>query len=132
MSPRSFFSPVAVLAALLHLYIGLRLLLPFGPVTQALGAAVLVACLAFLPKGWRSREDGGRWAVLLPWITMGFFSWLLVLTLLRDASLLATALALSPAWHAEWSRLSAAGVMVLTPAITAIGFVMARRVARVV
>jgi predicted MPP superfamily phosphohydrolase len=132
MSPRSFFSPVAVIAALLHLYIGLRLLWSFEAAVQAAGAAVLFACFVFLPKGWRSREDGGRWAVLLPWITMGFFSWLLVLTLLRDATLVVSALAFSAPWHAEWTRLSAIGVMALTPAITAIGFVMARRVARVV
>jgi predicted MPP superfamily phosphohydrolase len=132
MPLRAYLSPVVAMLAFLHVYIGMRLLEPFALPVQALGAAVLALCFAFLPKGWRSREDGTRWQVLLPWITMGFFSWLLVLTLLRDASLLLSALALPGAWHSAWIGLSAAGVMALTPAITFVGFVMARRVARVV
>ena len=115
---------VTVLLALLHGYIGVRLLLPFGLLSQLAGAAALALCFWLMPKGWRSRERGGAWAVLAPWIAMGFFSWLLVLTLLRDATLL---------FHAtpEWARLSAIGVMALVPAITLVGFFMARRVAPV-
>jgi hypothetical protein len=63
---------------------------------------------------------------------VGFFSWLLVLTLIRDWSLVVSALSLSPQGHESWIRISAIGVMALTPTITLIGFVMARRVARVV
>src|SRR5258707_1700447 len=63
---------------------------------------------------------------------MGFFSWLLVLTLARDASLAVAALVFSPAAHDAWTRASAIAVMVLTPAITLIGFVMARGTASVV
>jgi predicted MPP superfamily phosphohydrolase len=70
--------------------------------------------------------------VLLPWLAAGFFSWLLVLTVVRDLSLLASALALSPQAHESWIRVSALGVMALTPAITLVGFFMARRVAPVV
>jgi predicted MPP superfamily phosphohydrolase len=69
---------------------------------------------------------------MLPWLTVGFFAWLLVLTGVRDASLIASALALSPQDHASWIRISAIGVMALTPAITLVGFFMARRVAPVV
>ena len=122
--------PVLLLSAL-HAYVGLRLLSPFGPAVQLGGVAVLAACLWLLPKGWQVRRVLRPWAVLLPWLAMGFFSWLLVLTLARDATLLATGLALTPALHDAWLRASAIAVMALVPAITLIGFVMARRVAPV-
>ncbi len=118
--------------ALLHVYIGVRLLLPFGAVTQGVGALFLASCFWLLPKGFRIRDDRGAWAVMLPWLTMGFFSWLLVLTILRDASVIASALALSPQAHESWIRISAIVVMALTPAITLAGFFMARRTAPVV
>ncbi len=124
--------PVVLLLALLHVYIGLRLLLPFDAVTQVVGALLLALCFALLPKGFRIRDDRGAWAVMLPWLTMGFFSWLLVLTILRDASLIGSALALSAQAHESWIRISAIAVMALTPAITLIGFFMARRTAPVV
>jgi len=116
---------VAVLLGLLHAYIGVRLLLPFELPAQAAGAAVLAYCFWLMPKGWHSREDGGAWAVMAPWVAMGFFSWLFVLTLARDLTLVFHA---SP----EWIRLSAIGVMGLVPAITLVGFFMARRVAPVI
>ncbi len=124
--------PVVLLLALLHVYIGVRLLLPFGAVTQLAGGALLAVCFWLLPKGFRIRDDRGPWAVMLPWLTMGFFSWLLVLTLARDVSLVASALALSREAHESWIRISAIGVMALTPVITLVGFFMARRVAPVV
>ncbi len=124
--------PVVLLLALLHVYIGVRLLLPFGAVTQLVGGVWLAVCFWLLPKGFRIRDDRGPWAVMLPWLTMGFFSWLLVLTAARDVSLIASALALSQEAHESWVRISAIGVMALTPAITLIGFFMARRVAPVV
>jgi predicted MPP superfamily phosphohydrolase len=124
--------PVLILLGLLHAYIGLRLLAPFGPALQAAGAAVLTVTFLLMPKGFRSREHGGAWAVLAPWVAMGFFSWLLVLTVLRDASILVSWPFLSPAAHAAWTVLSAAGVIFVTPAITLIGFFLARRVAPVV
>ncbi|MEO5677457.1 MAG: hypothetical protein ABIQ84_07905, partial [Usitatibacter sp.] len=95
-------NPVFVLLALLHAYIGLRLLAPLGIAAQAAGAAVLAASLAFLPKGWHVREGGSPWSILVPWLTMGFFSWLLVLTLARDLTLLVSTVALSPEAHALW------------------------------
>ncbi|MGZ5038021.1 MAG: metallophosphoesterase [Usitatibacter sp.] len=124
--------PFVLVLLLLHAYIGLRLLAPFGAAAQLAGAAALVACLWLLPKGFRMREALGPFATLIPWIAMGFFSWLLVLTLAREASLAVAAMALAPGTAQEWSRISALGVMALTPAITVIGFVMARRVAAVV
>src|SRR2546422_10665694 len=89
--PVKFPRPVVLLLALLHVYIGVRLLLPFGAVTQVVGGSFLAVCFWLLPKGFRIRDDRGPWAVMLPWVTMGFFSWLLVLTILRDLSLIASA-----------------------------------------
>lgn len=123
---------IPVILALLHAYIGVRLLAPFGVPVQALGALVLVACFALLPKGFRLPRGLGPRRLLVRWLTMGFFSWLLVLTLARDASLIAAGLAFAAPVHETWLRISALGVMLATLAITAIGFFMARRVAPVV
>lgn len=132
MKFRPFPSPVVVLLALLHVYVGVRLLAPFGAVTQLAGWTVLAGCFWLFPKGFWIREDRAPWAMLLPWLAAGFFSWLLVLTLARELSLLASALVLSAQAHQSWIRVSATGVMALTPAITLAGFYMARRVAPVV
>ena len=132
MRLRLFKSRMFVTLAVLHAYIGVRLLSPFNAVTQILGAALLVTCLWLLPNSFRFRKDRGLWAVLLPSLAMGFFSWLLVLTLGRDLSFVVSVLALSPQDQQSWIRISAIGVMALTPAITAVGFFMARRVAAVV
>jgi predicted MPP superfamily phosphohydrolase len=70
--------------------------------------------------------------VWLPYLTLGFFSWLLVLTLARDVSLAISALLLSPQGQGAWIRSSAIVVIVLAPAITLVGFFMARRVAPVI
>jgi predicted MPP superfamily phosphohydrolase len=128
----NFPHPVVLLLALLHVYIGVRLLLPFDAVTQVVGAVFLALCFWLLPKGFRIRDDRGAWAVMLPWLTMGFFSYLLVLTVFRDVSLIASALALSPQVHESWIRISAIGVMTLTPAFTLVGYFMARRTPPVV
>ena len=132
MRLRLFRSPMFVMLVLLHAYIGIRLLVPFGAVTQVAGVGLLAGCLWLLPQGFRIRKDRGPWAVLLPSLAVGFFSWLLVLTLFRDVSLVVSALALSPQGYEAWTRMSAIGVMALTPAITQVGFFMARRVAPVV
>ena len=117
---------------LLHLYIGMRLLAPFGLAAQLAGAAFLFGLLWLLPKGFRTRKRKGEWAVLLPWLAMGFFSWLLVLTVARDLTVAMLAFVLSPEAQDAWIRLSALGILALTPAITVVGFFMARRVAPVV
>ncbi|HVQ62330.1 MAG TPA: metallophosphoesterase [Burkholderiales bacterium] len=131
MKFRPFPIPVVLLLALLHVYVGVRLLAPFGAVAQLAGMAVVAVCFWLFPKGFWIRDDRGPWAVLLPWLVAGFFSWLLVLTVARDVSLLGSALALTPQAYDSWSRVSALGVMALTPAITLIGFFMARRAAPV-
>ena len=124
-------NPFFLLLALLHAYIGVRLLAPFEPEGRVLGAAGLAALLHFLPKGWSVRAGRG-WPVMLPWLALGFFSWLLILTLLRDVGLLASALFVADASWRAWVTWSAAGVLVLTPLITLVGYFMARRVAPVV
>ncbi len=131
MRPRTL-NPIFLMLALLHAYIGLRLLAPFGIAGEAVGAAALAGLLALLPKGFRARKAKSVWAAIVPWLAMGFFSWLLVLTLARDAGLALVAMALAQPRLDAWARISALAVMAATPLITAVGFFMARRVAPVV
>jgi len=124
--------PVAIVLGLLYAYVGLRLLAPFDLPVQAAGAGLLALCLWAMPKGFHARENRRAWVNLVPWIAMGFFSWLLVLTLARDVTLVTLALTLPAADASAWARASAIAVMALAPAITVVGFFMARRVAPVV
>jgi predicted MPP superfamily phosphohydrolase len=132
------FSTITVftILGLLHAYIGMRVLpdLPVAPAIRVLGALWLVASFVLVPAGLLSRSikrqplsDRVAWAGLF---AMGMFSSLLVLTLLRDVVLSIAALlgAHTPAL-ASWS---AAAVPLLTALVTLIGFVNARRVAKVV
>src|SRR5258708_3315415 len=123
---------ITLILAALHAYVGVRLLAPFDGVTRTIGIGVLIACFWLLPKGWRARKGRSPASVMLPWITMGFFSWLLVLTVVRDLSVAIGAVLLPPETVDAWIPISAAAVMALVPAITAIGYFMARRVAAVV
>jgi predicted MPP superfamily phosphohydrolase len=108
--------------AVLHLYIAVRLLPALSLPFQVVGAAMLVTSLWLVPKGWWVPNEGPR-LVMARWISMGFFSWLFVLTVLRDIALF---------FLRGWAEESALAILVATPLITAIGFLMARRVARVV
>jgi predicted MPP superfamily phosphohydrolase len=120
------------LSALLHLYVGWRIApdLP-NAVAGAAFALVLVASAVLIPLGFfgrrsRNREIADRttWAGML---ALGLFSTLLVLTLLRDLVLLA-------AWPLHLEALpgwSAIAVVAAGLAIVVIGFVNARRTARV-
>jgi predicted MPP superfamily phosphohydrolase len=111
-----------ILIVLLHLYIAARLLPPLEPWLQAVGAAMVIASLWLIPKGWWVPKASPR-KVMARWIAMGFFSWLFVLTVIRDVVL--------AVFHG-WAVDSALAVLIATPLITAVGFLMARRVARVV
>lgn len=128
----------ALLLALLHLYIGLRLVpvMPGGPAVQALGVLVLIGSFVAMTVGFLSRSRRhARWAQLVAWvafITMGFFSSLFVLTLLRDIVLALTAWAWSAPTAEAVETWSAAAVGGLSVLVTLIGFVNARRRARVV
>ena len=124
-------NPVLLLSAALLAYIGLRLLAPFGAAAQATGALVLAVFLVLLPRSWWIREGRSLWRVLVPWLAIGIFSWLIVLTLARDLVLLGAAAALDPVPYQALVRASALTVMGLVPAITIVGYFMARRVAAV-
>ena len=132
MFSRWRFAPFPLLLLALHAYIGYRLLAPMPPMVQACGTLVLVACFVFVPKGWVVRETGIAWKDLVPWTAMGFFSWLLVLTLLRDVALVIGWMLLAPDALARAARDSAIAVIAGAPLITAAGFHLARRVAPVV
>ena len=119
------------LLAPLHAYIGWRLLpaLVVGAEGWAIGILLLLSSVLLIPVGMLSRFliARRRLADRLSWagaLAMGFFSSLLVLTLLRDLLLL---LYSPPAFVV----VSAALVPVLTLLVSLIGFVNARRVPRV-
>ena len=134
--PRRMIFTVLGLLALLHLYIGLRLLPDSGVnlYGMATGAALLAASTLLMPAGllasrlkrWR-HADQLAWAGLL---AMGFFSSLLLLTVARDLvlGLLRLFGGASPVM-VHWSAI---GVPALALAVTLVGLVNARRLARVV
>jgi len=116
----------------LYVYIGVRLLEPVPLAIQVVGGAMLLACFVLMPKGWQARETGHPAKDLLPWIAMGSFSWLFVLTLLRDVGLALAALALDPATLGHAITNSALAVLAAAPLVTIAGFHLARRVAPIV
>ena len=136
MPPRRVIVIVLSLLALLHFYIGVRLLpaMDLHPAGVATGVLLLALSTVLLPAGllssrfkrWRG-ADQLAWAGLL---AMGFFSSLLVLTFVRDLALLAlTAFnAVSP----TMLRGSAFAVPLAALVVTLVGFFNARRVAGVV
>jgi len=111
----------------LFLYIGVRLLAPLPLPAQVAGAAALLACWVVMPKGF---GRGSRFGAMLPWVTAGLFSSLLVLTASRDVLLIPVAI-----WaddYRAWVRMSAVFVLGLAPLVTALSFFLARRTAPVV
>ncbi|MFC5521921.1 metallophosphoesterase [Polaromonas jejuensis] len=136
------FLPLAIVAALLHAYIGTRVLpgLAGFPTVQLWMAGGLVLSALLMPLGLMAHRvaksslaDGLSWIGLL---LMGLFSSLLVLTLLRDAALLGLWLVdgLAPGWLplASLRAASAQAVPVLGLLATLLGFLNARRTAAVV
>jgi predicted MPP superfamily phosphohydrolase len=136
MRARRNISTILVLLALLHFYIGIRLMpdmaLSLGGI--ALGVLLLALLAVLVPLGLLAPTlRRRRWTDQIAWaglIGMGFFSSLLVLTLLRDIVLLF--LALIGAAGPAFTHASAVAVPLAALAVTLIGFVNARRVARVV
>lgn len=129
-------------SALLHVYVGARLVpeLEAFSVGQLFLLGVLVVSALMTPLGLMARRvarpalaDVLSWAGLL---FMGLFSSLLVLTLLRDASLglLALMTLLWPGWLplAQIHLASAQAVPLLGGLVTLLGFLNARRTAAVV
>lgn len=123
---------VIFLLVMLHTYIGWRLLpsLASGAMGWTIGVALLAASTWLIPMGMLARffvrreylADRITWAGSL---TMGLFSSLLVLTLLRDVALLMNG-------SAGFVFISALLVPILALLMTLIGFVNARRLPRVV
>jgi predicted MPP superfamily phosphohydrolase len=132
---RSSLSLLAILA-LLHLYIGLRLLpaMHIGIAGMALGALLLALSAALVRIGLVAPSlRRSRWSEQLSWaglLAMGLFSSLFVLTVVRDLALLV--LALAGAGGPAATHDSALAVPLVALLVTGIGFVNARRVARVV
>lgn len=123
-SRRRLFRPIWIILALLA-YVGCRLLSPLalGPAATATVAALLLAAAVLVPRSIR-RSD------LLAWIgltAMGFFSTLLVTTLLRDVFLLGARLSMTGSRYQTLLEPTALCAIMLTVAVTAVGFVIARR-----
>ncbi|MDY0977136.1 metallophosphoesterase [Massilia sp. CFBP9012] len=136
MRPSRSFVVVLSLLVLLLVYIGMRLLPDLGLGLAGTAAGVLLLGLlgALVPVGLMSSSlRRRRWSDLLAWLgllSMGLFSSLLVTTLLRDVVLLVLLPfgALTPAV----GYASALAVPLVALAVTVVGYVNARRVARVV
>ncbi|MES2887585.1 MAG: metallophosphoesterase [Pseudomonadota bacterium] len=132
--------PIVFITALLHLYIGLRLvpaLSPWGPAGAMLAVALVVSAgampLPFLrmSRGKASLADGWHWLGLL---AMGWFSSLFILTVVRDLVLLmgwGVAMAGGATSSQPWGAWSALGVAMGATVASLVGLVGARRTARV-
>ncbi|MFC5458804.1 metallophosphoesterase [Massilia niabensis] len=141
MSARRNLVVVFSLHFLLHVYIAVRLMPDIGtgrPGLLVLTALLLLATLLLAPVGLMSSSlRRRRWSEQLGWLgllAMGLFSSFFVLTFLRDLVLLAAwltglSIGLGSAGLTHWSAIA---VPLLALAVTFIGFVNARRVARVV
>ncbi|OZI60384.1 metallophosphoesterase [Bordetella genomosp. 11] len=137
----SFITRILAIGVLLHVYIGLRLI-PDAPVADGirwLAALYLAASCILIPLGARARQMALSWSRQAAWIglmAMGFFSSLLVITLLRDVLLAvawaAEALRGLPHGLASLRADSALAVPALALLITLVGLFNARRLARVV
>jgi hypothetical protein len=129
------FATILFLLVLLQVYIGMRLLpdMALGAWFDAAGILVLALLTVLVPIGLMSASlRRHRWSSLVSWaglLSMGFFSSLLVTTLVRD--LVLAALHLSGYLTAEAVRLSAMAVPLLALGVSTLGFVNARRLARV-
>lgn len=131
---RRFLATVLGLAALLHLYIGWRLLPDLGlsGIGWTAGTIFLSLSSLLIPLGMAARflirspdlADRITWIGVL---LMGLFSSLLVLTLLRDLLLIPLPFRLAEAWRRD----SALVVPVLALLVTLVGYVNARRIPRV-
>lgn len=131
------FYPVVFLMAVLHAYVGWRVVPGLGawPLAQLLLMVLLVLSPVLMPLGMAAgRVVRQPWADRLSWmglLLMGLFSSLFVLTLVRDVALVVLRIveALVPfAWpHGQISIVTAEAVPLLALAATAIGFLNARR-----
>ena len=135
---------LTLLVTLLHVYIGLRLLPALATLTGAwpLLLAALLLSAATMPLPFIGVRGGGRRRALargwkwLGLLSMGWFSSIFVLTLVRDAGLLlAWVLARIGGGSIEGlvvQSWSAAAVALVATLVTLVGFFNARRTAAVV
>jgi len=134
--------PLSALTALLHAYIALRLLPALAVLTPAwpLALAALVVSAVTIPLPFLSRriERNVSMGEAIKWIgliSMGWFSSMFVLTLVRDAGLLLAWLASALGGvQVQWNTLrpwTALAVLLIATATSAIGFLNARRTASV-
>lgn len=134
---RRFLYAIALLA-LLHLYIGLRLLppLPVGPTGYTIGALALLTSFLLMPLALVARSARDQeWSDRLAWIgltTMGLFSSLLVFTLLRDLALLIARVFVAGVEMPGVERITAIATLAIAVLATLIGLFNARRRAAVV
>jgi hypothetical protein len=137
-SPSRFIRNIITLLALLHIYVGVRLLpaLPIALLGRVIGALALCASFALIIVGARARMmQENRLAANLAWLGSlngGFFSSLAVLTLMRDLLLGPAVLLASRGEAATLESASAIAVPLLAALATLIGFIGARRRPRVV
>ena len=129
---RRFARKVFLVGCVLHAYVGARLLpdMPMDAVGLAIGGALLAVSVVLIPVGTLAHAFFHRADVIdrMVWaggLTLGWFSSVLVLTVLRDISLVFLR-------SAEWAGQGAAGVIVLATLVSVIGLINARRTARVV
>lgn len=137
----SFLTRIILIGLVLHVYIGVRII-PDSPVPPAVrwaAAAFLVLSCILVPLGMISRRLSRPWADRMAWaglLIMGNFSSLFVLTALRDVVLLlagaAGALMSRNLLTADALGFSALAVPALALLSTVVGFVNARRRARIV
>jgi len=136
--PSRFVRNIVTLLALLHLYVGVRLLpaLPIAPLGRVLGALALCASFALIITGARARMlQSSSFAANLAWLGSlngGFFSSLAVLTVVRDLFLGPAVLFMSRGEAATLEAASAVAVPVLATLATVVGYIGARRRPRVV
>lgn len=111
---------------LLHVYVGVRVVpdLPIGAAGTVLAVLALAVLFAVMPLGFllrrTERQPLADRIALVSYVAMGVFSSLLVLTLLRDLSLLAP-------WPGRYRTYSAVAVPLLAVLLTVVGFFNARR-----
>ena len=136
----SRFAIIFVLSVLgaLHAWIGWRLLpaLSSAPGVLWLGSLYLLLSFLMIPTGLLARFlKTQAWADRLTWVgmlAMGFFSSLLLLTLVRELVLLSVPLLWPALDHQAWSHWSALAACCAALGLTLLGLINARRVPGVV
>ncbi|WP_322102894.1 metallophosphoesterase [Paraburkholderia sp. J41] len=137
----SFLVRFIAIGVLLHAYVGFRLIpeLPVPAAGKWIAVLWLVLSVLFIPPGMLARrfkrQPLGDWLAWIGMLAMGFFSSLLMLTIVRDI-VLASAMTVAALWAnvidlAVWRADSAAAVVVLAFVAAGVGFFNARRRARV-